>query len=73
MAHLEHVARKYNAMQHVQLNLEVVRAQYDALRAEWRIRVRRTGVASDADEEESENEIDDVADVLVTAVAPISR
>ena len=60
-------------MQHVKLNHEVVLAQYDAPRGQWHIRIRRTGAASNADEEESENEIDDVADVLLAAIGPISR
>ena len=71
-------------MQHIKLNHEVVRAQYDAPRGQWRIRVRirRTTPTppptpnphSTANAEEGEDEmIDDVADVLVTAVGPISR
>ena len=56
-------------MQHIKLNHEVVRAQYDAPRGQWRVRVR----VLCADAEAGESEIDDVADVLVTAVGPISR
>ena len=67
-------------MQHIKLNHEVVRAQYDAPRGQWRIRVRVSGahtvnpLNADASAADGEiEEIEDVADVLVTAVGPISR
>ncbi|PIL29542.1 hypothetical protein GSI_08350 [Ganoderma sinense ZZ0214-1] len=74
----ERVARKYGALQYIKLNHEVVRAQYDAPAAQWRIRVRvlaphPTDTRGDPLSEEEEYEIDDVADVLVTAVGSISR
>ncbi|KAI1787143.1 flavin-binding monooxygenase [Ganoderma leucocontextum] len=68
---LEQVAQKYNAMQYIKLNHEVVRAEYDAPSGQWCIRVRRTDLDTGVHDEI--DEIDDVADVLITAFGSVSR
>ena len=67
-AHLQDVVDKYKLARHIKLSHEVVRAQWDAPAGKWRVRVRRPDPATG-----ELGEIDDVADVLVTAFGPISR
>ncbi|PIL29545.1 hypothetical protein GSI_08353 [Ganoderma sinense ZZ0214-1] len=70
-------SRKYGAFQHIKLNHEVVRARYDAPAAQWRIRVRvhrpTDTHGNSASGALAEEEIDDVADVLVTVDGSVSR
>ncbi|KAM5545277.1 hypothetical protein V8D89_001388 [Ganoderma adspersum] len=66
--HLQDVVDKYKLARHIRLSHEVVRAQWDAPAGKWRVRVRRRNPSSCEQEE-----IDDAADVLVTAFGPISR
>ncbi|KAM5545289.1 hypothetical protein V8D89_001400 [Ganoderma adspersum] len=68
-AHLQEVVDKYKLMRHIRLSHEVVHAQWDAPLGQWRVRVRRP---SSSGEQEPE-EIEDVADVLVTAFGAITR
>ena len=55
-------------MPYIKLNHEVVHAQYDEPTGKWHVRVRKTDQATGAQEE-----IEDVADVLVTAIGPLGR
>ena len=66
-------------MSYIRLSHEVVRAQFDAPAGKWRVRVRRPfsplsppSDSSDSGELEYE-EIEDTADVLVTAFGPLGR
>ena len=63
-AHLQEVVDKYKLMRYIKLSHEVVHAQWDAPLGQWRVRVRRT---------DTQEEIEDVADVLVTAFGAITR
>ena len=67
-AHLQDVVDKYKLARYIKLSHEVVRAQWDAPAGKWRVRVRRPDPATG-----ELGEIDDDADVLVTAFGPISR
>ncbi|KAI1787759.1 FAD/NAD(P)-binding domain-containing protein [Ganoderma leucocontextum] len=66
--YIEDVAEKYKVMRYVKLSHEVTHATYDEQTGKWHLRVRRanpeTGVFED---------IEDVADVLVTAFGALSR
>ena len=55
-------------MRYIKLSHEVVHAQWDAALGQWRVRVRRANPATGTPEE-----IEDVADVLVTAFGAITR
>ena len=55
-------------MRYIKLNHEVVHAQYEEPTGKWHVRVRRTDQATGTQEE-----IEDVADVLVTAFGAITR
>ena len=63
-AHLQEVVDKYKLIRYIKLSHEVVHAQWDAPLGQWRVRVRRT---------DTQEEIEDVADVLVTAFGAITR
>ncbi|KAI0364846.1 FAD/NAD-P-binding domain-containing protein [Pilatotrama ljubarskyi] len=66
--YLENVAEKYKLMRYIKLQHEVVHAQYDEPAGKWRLRVRRPNPDSGVLEE-----IEDSADVLVTAIGSLSR
>lgn len=63
-------------MSYIKLSHEVVRAQFDAPAGKWHLRIRRPlsspSDSSDSGEPEYE-EIEDTADVLVTAFGPLGR
>ena len=61
---------KYKLMRYIKLRHEVVHARYDEAACQWHVRVRRPKSGSSETEVE---EIEDVADVLVTAFGAISR
>nr|VWO94428.1 FAD-binding monooxygenase BOA2 (EC (Botcinic acid biosynthesis cluster A protein 2) [Ganoderma boninense] len=63
-AHLQDVVDKYELMRYIKLSHEVIHARYDEPTGKWHVRVRRT---------ETQEEFEDVADVLVTAFGALTR
>ncbi|KAH9893936.1 FAD/NAD-P-binding domain-containing protein [Cubamyces lactineus] len=66
--HLEELTEKYKLMRYIKLQHEVVHAQYDAASALWHVRIRRPNPETGVSEE-----IEDSAQVLVTAIGSLSR
>ncbi|KAI0671631.1 FAD/NAD-P-binding domain-containing protein [Trametes maxima] len=75
--HLQDVVDKYKLMRYIRLRHEVVHAQYDAPAGKWRVRIRRPAATGGAPEGEQQpegyEEVEDIADVLITAVGALSR
>ncbi|KAI0628458.1 FAD/NAD-P-binding domain-containing protein [Trametes polyzona] len=67
--YLQGVVDKYKLMRYINLQHEVVHAQYDAPAGKWRVRVRRPNHSGTGEPEEFE----DSADVVMTAFGSLSR
>ncbi|KAI0644817.1 FAD/NAD-P-binding domain-containing protein [Trametes meyenii] len=67
-AYLQSVADRYKLERYIKVNHEVVHAQYDEHAGKWHVRVRRPNSETGVIEE-----IEDNADVLVTAIGALSR
>ncbi|KAH9852549.1 FAD/NAD-P-binding domain-containing protein [Lenzites betulinus] len=67
-AHLEEVVEKYKLMRYIRLQHEIVHAQYDEPTGKWHVRVRRPNPETGALEE-----IEDTADVLLSAIGVLDR
>lgn len=59
---------KYKLMRYIKLQHEVIHAQYDEDAGKWHVRVRRPNPETGVPEE-----IDDTANVLLTALGSLSR
>ncbi|KAI0649239.1 FAD/NAD-P-binding domain-containing protein [Trametes meyenii] len=73
--HLQDVVDKHKLMRYIRLRHEVVHAQYDAPAGKWCVRVRHPLAVDGAREDQVEGfeEVEDSADVLITAVGALSR
>ncbi|KAH9888569.1 FAD/NAD-P-binding domain-containing protein [Cubamyces lactineus] len=67
-AYLEGIVDKYKLMRYIRLRHEVIYARYDEPTGKWHVRIRRPHPDTDVLEE-----IEDTADVLVTAIGSLSR
>ncbi|KAI0761051.1 FAD/NAD-P-binding domain-containing protein [Trametes elegans] len=68
LAHLEQTVEKYKLMRYIKLRHEVLQAKYNSAAGKWHVRVRRPNPVTGAPEE-----VDDVADVLLSATGGLSR
>ncbi|EIW53862.1 FAD/NAD-P-binding domain-containing protein [Trametes versicolor FP-101664 SS1] len=66
--YLQGVVDKYKLMRYIKLQHEVIHAQYDESAGKWHVRVRRPNPETGVPEE-----IEDSADVLLTALGSLSR
>ncbi|KAH8108598.1 FAD/NAD-binding domain-containing protein [Phellopilus nigrolimitatus] len=71
-AYLQRVVDKYNLMRYIKLQHELIHARYDEESGKWHLKIRRPVQGREAVDEPFEV-IEDVADLVVTAIGSLSR
>ncbi|KAH8107384.1 FAD/NAD-binding domain-containing protein [Phellopilus nigrolimitatus] len=71
-AYLQRVVDKYNLMRYIKLQHELTHARYDEESGKWHLKIRRPVQGREAADEQFEV-IEDIADLVITAIGSLSR